>query len=105
MMLHPTLDKLRDLRLDGMLAALNDQEMLPNPGVMSFEERLGLLVDREITTRENRKLKIRLGKAKLRQEAAMEDLYLRPSREIDRSQILALSSCEWIRRKENCIIT
>ena len=45
MMLHPTLDKLRDLRLDGMLAALNDQEMLPNPGVMSFEERLGLQGD------------------------------------------------------------
>jgi len=105
MMLHPTLDKLKALRLDGMLAALSDQEALQNPGALSFEERLGLLVDREITTRENRKLKIRLGKAKLRQEAAMEDLDLRPSRDIDRSQILALSSCEWIRRKENCIIT
>jgi DNA replication protein DnaC len=105
MLLHPTLDKLKTLKLEGMLAALKDQEALPTADALSFEERLGLLVDREITARENRKLKLRLGKAKLRQEAAMEDLDLRPGRNIDRSQILALSSCDWIRRRENCIIT
>ena len=105
MLLHPTLDKLKALRLEGMLAALADQEELPGAECLSFEERLGLLADREITTRQNIKLKIRLGKAKLRQEASMEDLDMRTARNLDRSQILALSSCGWIRNRENCIIT
>ena len=73
MLLHPTLDKLRALRLEGMLAGLADQDALPEVNGLSFEERLGLLVDREITVRQNQKLRIRLGKAKLRQEAALED--------------------------------
>jgi DNA replication protein DnaC len=106
MLLHPTLDKLKALKLEGMLSALTDQEALPEAEALSFEERLGLLVDREITARHNHKLKIRLGKAKLRQEAAaLEDLDLRAARNLDRSQILALSSCDWLRRHENCIVT
>jgi DNA replication protein DnaC len=72
---------------------------------LSFEERLGLLVDRELTARQNHKLKIRLGKAKMRQEAALEDIDFRVNRNLDRSQILALSSCDWLRRHENCILT
>ena len=105
MLLHPTLDKLKALRLGGMLAALADQEALPEVDALSFEERLGLLVDRELTARMNRKVTIRLGRAKLRQQAVMEDIDFRTGRNLDRSQILALSSCEWIRRRENCIIT
>jgi DNA replication protein DnaC len=105
MLLHPTLDKLRDLKLAGMLAALADQEALPEAASLSFEERLGLLVDREITARQNQKLKLRLAKAKLRQEAALEDLDFRVGRNLDRSMILALSSCEWLRRHENCTVT
>ena len=105
MLLHPTLDKLKALRLEGMLAGLADQEALPEVEALSFEERLGLLVDRELTNRQNHKLKIRIGKAKLRQEAALEDLDFRAGRNLDRSQILALSSCSWLRRHENCILT
>lgn len=105
MLLHPTLDKLRALKLEGMLAALADQEALAQVEALSFEERLGLLVDRELTTRQNQKLKLRLGKAKLRQEAAIEDLDFRAARNLDRSQILALCSCDWLRRHENCIVT
>ncbi len=70
MLLHPTLDKLKALKLEGMLAGVADQEALPEVNALSFEERLGLLVDRELTARQNHKLKLRLGKAKLRQEAA-----------------------------------
>jgi DNA replication protein DnaC len=105
MLLHPTLDKLKALKLEGMLAALADQEALKEVEALSFEERLGLLVDREETTRANRKLKLRLGRAKLRQEAILEDLDFRSGRNLDRSQILALSSCDWLRRHENCILT
>jgi DNA replication protein DnaC len=62
-------------------------------------------VDRELTARQNHKLKLRLGKAKIRQEAALEDLDFRANRNLDRSQILALASCDWLRRHENCIVT
>lgn len=105
MLLHPTLDKLKALKLEGMLAALTEQEALPQVSALSFEERLGLLVDRELTNRQNHKLKLRLTRAKLRQEGALEDLDFRGGRNLDRGQILALSSCDWLRRHENCILT
>jgi len=105
MLLHPTLDKLKALKLEGMLAGMRDQSALAGVEALSFEERLGLLVDHELTLRENQKLKQRLNKAKLRQDAAMEDIDLRAERHLDRGQLLALSSCDWLRRHENCILT
>jgi DNA replication protein DnaC len=105
MFLHPTLDKLKALKLDGMIAALDDQANLPECESLSFEERLGLVVDRELTLRDSKRLALRLAKASLRQEVAIEDLDLRTPRQLDRSQVLALSSCDWIRRRENGIVT
>ena len=105
MLLHPTLEKLKALKLEGMLAALADQEMLAEAAALSFEERLGLLVDREMTMRQNHKLKLRLTKARLRQEAALEDMDFRAGRNLDRSLVVSLSSCDWLRRHENAIIT
>lgn len=105
MLLHPTLDKLRALKFEGMLAALIDQEALPDADAMCFLERLGLLVDREMTNRQNDRLKRRMGRAKLRHDAAVEDLDMHAARNLDRVQILAMISCEWIRNRENCIIT
>jgi DNA replication protein DnaC len=105
MLLHPTKEKLRALKLEGMLAALTDQEALSEAASLSFEERLGLLVDREMTVRQNHKLKLRLTRAKLRQEASLEDLDLGAGRNLDRSLVVALSSCDWLRRRENLILT
>jgi DNA replication protein DnaC len=105
MFLHPTLDKLKALKLDGMLAALSDQAGLAECDSLTFEERLGLLVDRELSLRENKKLALRLAKASLRQQVAIEDLDLRTPRKLDRTQVIALSSCEWVGRHENCIVT
>ena len=105
MLLHPTLDKLRALKLEGMVAALQDQSEMPECASLSFEERLGLLVDRESTLRQNKQVRLRLGRAKLRQDASLEDLDFRAARGLDKSQLLALSSCDWIRRHENCILT
>jgi DNA replication protein DnaC len=105
MLLHPTLDKLRALKLEGMATALEDQTTLPECASLSFEERLGLLVDRESTLRHNKALRLRLARAKLRQPACLEDIDFRSVRGLDKSQILALSSCDWIRRHENCILT
>ena len=72
MLSHPTLEKLQELKLTGMLKALQEQIDMPDLGEVGFEERLGLLVDREMTERENRRLKTRLRKAKLRLDASSE---------------------------------
>jgi DNA replication protein DnaC len=105
MLTHPTLAKLEELRLYGMLRALNDQMQSPESAGLSFEERLGLLVDREATARENQRMVTRLKKARLRQAASPEDVDFRHPRGLDRSQFLALCSCEWIRSRDNLLIT
>lgn len=105
MLNHPTLAKLEGLRLFGMLRALNDQLHTPECASLSFEERLGLLVDRETTDRENQRLTARLKRAKLRQSAAPEDVDFRHPRGLDRSQFLALSSCAWLQSRDNLLIT
>lgn len=105
MLLHPTLEKLQALNLTGMCRALQEQLQMPECAQLSFEERLGLLVDRETTERENRKLAIRLGKAHLRQQAVVEDVDFRHPRGLDRSLMLSLASCQWIRERRNCLIT
>ena len=74
MLNHPTLDKLETLRFNGMAMALTEQMAVPDIEDLSFEERLGLLVDREMTEREDRRLKTRLRQAKLRQSACVEDI-------------------------------
>ncbi len=74
MLTHPTLEKLIELRLHGMARGLQDQLQTDDIGELDFLERLGLLVDREATMRDNRRLKSRLSKAKLRQSAAVEDI-------------------------------
>jgi DNA replication protein DnaC len=103
---HPTLDKLTALRLTGMLAALQEQMSLREYQHLSFEERLGLLVDREIADRDNRRLANRLKQARLRQNnAAIEDVDFRQPRGLDRSVVLALATCDWLRKRRNCLIT
>lgn len=105
MLNHPTLQKLEELRLVGMTAALRDQLEMPDVEALTFEERLGLLVDREATERDDRRLKARLRKAKLRQTASVEDLDFRPGRGLDKKVILHLAGCDWVRRHQNVVIT
>ncbi len=104
MLSHPTLEKLQTLRLSGMLKALSEQQKMPDIDQLGFEERLGLLVDRELTERSSRRLQTRLNKAKLRHSCCLEDLDLRASRGLDKSLILSLSSCNWIARGLNVLI-
>ena len=105
MLTHPTFEKLQALRLAGMARAFEDQQRLPEIGSLSFEERLGLLVDREMTDRENRRLKTRLRQARLRQPAALEDIDFRHPRGLDKSLIAQLSSCHWVDQHHNILIT
>ena len=105
MLLNPTLEKLQALKLTGMTQAL--QEQLSSPGIeeLSFEERLGLLIDRESTERDNRRLKTRLRNARLRQNACMEDIDYRHPRGLKRDHMQQLLSSRWLKEHQNIIIT
>jgi DNA replication protein DnaC len=102
---HPTFDKLKQLRLSAMARALEEQKAMPQVLDLSFEERLALLVDRELDERENRRQVLRLKNAKLRQQASMEDLDYRHHRGLDKSVLLHLSGCSWINKCQNILIT
>jgi DNA replication protein DnaC len=105
MLTHPTFNQLRDLKLTGMLKALQEQEQMPDIERLSFLERLGLLVDREIQERDNRRLATRLRFAKLKQAASLEDLDLKTPRQLDRALIQQLADCRWVKEHLNILIT
>lgn len=105
MLNHSTLDKLRTLKLTGMLGALQAQHQRGDCDDLGFEERLGLLVDCEITERDTRKLQSRLRLAKLRHSACVEDIDYRSRRGLDKAQLRKLSQCRWINDALNLLIT
>ncbi len=105
MLPHPTLDKLQALKLMGMSHALMEQMQMPEMTEVPFEERLGLLVDRESTAREDRRLQTRLHQAKLRHTACLEDIDYRHPRGLDKSLVLSLATCQWIRDRHTVLIT
>jgi len=105
MLLHPTLEKLTAMRFHGMAAALQEQLEMNDLDDLSFEERLGLLIDREAALRDTRKLTTRLRKAKLRQNATIEDIDFRYPRGLDKSLVIRLADCQWIREHHNLIVT
>lgn len=104
MLIHPTIEKLEGLRLGGMVAALKEQQSMALDD-LSFEERLGLLVDRETVERDNRRLKTRLRQARLRHQACIEDIDFKQPRGLDKSLIMRLAECSWLRHRQNMIIT
>ena len=105
MLLNPTLEKLQALKLTGMAQALDEQLKSSDISQLSFEERLGLMIDRETTERDNRRLKTRLKKARLRQKACMEDINFRHPRGLKRDQVQQLLSSRWLKEHQNVIIT
>lgn len=106
MLTHPTTDRLEALGLTGMAKALDEQRRANDSfESLSFEERLGLLVDREATERDAKKLATRLRFASLRQAACVEDIDMRSPRGIDKAVMAHLIDGGWIGRHENLLIT
>ena len=105
MLLEQTFIQLRELHLTGMAAALEEQQAVPDVQDLAFEDRLALLIERETTVREDRRLTRLLRQAKLRLPATIEDLDFRTPRGLDRSVILRLASSDWIRRHQVVLIT
>jgi DNA replication protein DnaC len=103
-MIHPSIEKLRQMRLTGMARALEEQLGQPEIARLSFDERLGLLVDREETERQNAALAQRLRVARLRQAACLEDIDYRTSRGLDRGLMRTLATGEWLRLHNNVLV-
>ena len=104
MLISPTIDKLQALALRGMARALEEQLERPDYASLSFEERLGLLVDREAQDRENRRLARRLKAARLRSDAVIEELDFRVPRGLDRATILGLAESHWVDAHRNVLV-
>jgi len=104
-MINQTVEKLYQMRLDTLATAFKEQLEQPSLGNLSFEERFAMIVDREWTSRENRKLSRRLKAARLRLKATVEDIDYRHPRGLDTSVMRSLITCQWIKGHQNVIIT
>ncbi len=105
MLHHQTMEKLSQMKLSGFLAGLKDQLDNPDFKDLGFEERLGLLVDKEYLLRENRRLTRRFQEAKLKIKAVIEDVDFQAPRGLDKGLFLELAGCAWIQRNHNLIMT
>ena len=105
MLIQNTLDTLNHLKLYGMAAAVTEQMTQSAACSLAFEERLGLLVDREVLHRDNRRLTRLLQLALLKhRNACVEDIDYSARRGLNRSQLASLAACEWIRHAQNLLI-
>ena len=100
-----TYQKLVTMRFVGLAAAFADYLQERKPDKLSFEERFGLMVDREWTERQQRRLSRRLQSAKLREPACVEDINYRHPRNLDRSVMQRLATCRWVAEHENVVIS
>jgi DNA replication protein DnaC len=104
MLTHPTHERLIALGLTGMAKALEEQRQQRDLAVLDFEERLGLMIDREAIERDNKRLATRLKFARLRQSAVVEDVNLKVARSLDKALFARLAAGDWIARHQNVLI-
>lgn len=97
MLIHPTVERLRSLGLAAMADTVIELQNNPEAAGMPHADWLGLLIDREVTARDNRRLSRRLTNAKLRQAASVENVDYRTARGLDRSLFQTLATSQWIR--------
>jgi DNA replication protein DnaC len=93
------------MKLEGMVQAFTEQLEMNAATELCFEERLGLLVDREATFRDNKRFSTKLRNAKLRHQASLENIDYSHPRHLDRSLMQNLASCNWLKQKHNLILT
>ena len=104
MLIHPMVERLRGLGLAAMADAFVDMQRNSVADDLSREDWLGLLIDREATAREGKRLARRLRHARLRQSAVIEDTDLRTPRGLDRGLFQKLATCSWIRESQHLLI-
>ena len=104
MLTHPTLDQLHQLGLLGMAQAFGELEVAGEAATLNHADWLGLLLDRELTHRRDKRLAARLRYARLRQHAVIEDVDYRAPRGLDRSLFQKLAGGQWIDAHDNLIL-
>jgi DNA replication protein DnaC len=104
-MIQQTLDKLYQMKLNGMVDAVKEQLANPAVSTLSFEDRFAMLVDRQWDLKESRGLARRLQTAKLKQQAAIEDIDFLTHRGLNKAEILSLAECNFINARSNIIVT
>ncbi len=106
MLAHHSLTQLKILRLDGMARAFEEQLVQPGNSDLSFEERIAMIIDREVHWRDSKRIQRLLKQAKLKNSSAcLEDIDYRAGRGLERKVLAALGSGDWIRHHHNCLIT
>jgi len=105
MLTEPLIQQLHTLRLKGMASALEQQRAAPDLAERSFEDRLGLLIQRELTERSGYRLAQRLRWAKLPMQACVEDLDTRAPRGLDPAQLAQVIDLGWVREHLNVLVT
>jgi len=93
------------LKLGGMQEAFREQISQPNHANLSFEDRLGLLLDREIITKDNKRINNLQRRARLRQVASIEEICFESKRGLEKSKVMSLAACDFIRHHHNLLIT
>lgn len=104
MLQQPTIESLHQLRLYGMARGLQEQMQTREYQELSFDERLALLIDREVTEQQNRRLEFRLRQARLRQTAVLEDIDFRTHRGLHKADFLELANCNWLKNHQNILL-
>jgi DNA replication protein DnaC len=104
LLIHPTLEQLRQLGLAGMARAFEELADNARGAELDHAEWLGLLLDREMADRQDRQLRARLRYARLRHNAAVEDVDYRTTRGLDRALFQKLALGSWIKEQQNLII-
>ncbi len=105
MLTQPTLDRMNAMKMFFMVDAFQRQLASTQSSALSFEERLGLLIDAEWSGREQRKLDQRLRTARLRHSASIEDVDFKAHRGLSRDLVLSLGRGDWLRERQNLLIT
>ena len=106
MMMNTTIAQLRELKLEGLATALQEQLAQPDMAALSFEERLGMLIERELYCRQDRRLERLLKNARLKYgQAAIEDIDSRPGRGVNRAELMSLALGEWVTTGHSILVT
>jgi DNA replication protein DnaC len=105
MLIHPLAERLRAVGMAAMADAFLEMQSNSDAASLAREDWLGLLLDREATARDNKRLARRLGQARLRQNAVVEDTDFRAPRGLDRVLFHKLAGCDWIRQSQHLVIS
>lgn len=104
MLTQQTLDKLYDMRLTAMAEAFSHQLSQPDLNELGFEDRFAMLVDRQWSFKEDRRMARLLRAARLRDGACIENIDFKTPRSLDKSLVVRLTGEDWIKKNQNVII-